>query len=183
MATTSLVTNLDTYKQYLQTIGDYPSYQLEKAFACGLPAVWLYLKSIGLEDLYFFLLENVEKRPELFKELFYLLLFTNGDNKYFPYIPVDYLTLDIPKDVRDAQVQIQKPEFELAFVFDREQLQQTLQLVAKQNKMVRIGDRRKAIGIMYSNNVYHVYHTGNPRALEFNNIDGCVDLIMRVMQA
>jgi hypothetical protein len=176
------VTKLDTYKQYLHEIGSVPSYQLDTSFACGLPEVWLYMKSIGLEDIFFELLEKAKTRPQVFKELFYLLMLTNGENKFFPHIPADFLKLDIPPAVADAQVEIRKPDFAIAYSFTRDQLLDILKLIALPNVMVRMGNERKAIGVMFKDNIYHVYHADNPRALEFKNIDGCVDSIMRVMQ-
>lgn len=182
MALTQNVTNLDTYKDYLQEIGSVPSYQLDKCFSCGLPAVWLYMKAIGLEDNFFEILSKVKNRHLLFKELFYLLILTNGTNKFFPHVPENFLNIQIPAEVLEAQVEVQKPEFEMAYAFNRDQLKQTLEQIVKPNKMVRIGDRRKAVGIMYQDDTYFVYHTDNPRPLEFKSLDGCVDVIFRAMK-
>ncbi len=181
MELTSKLTKLETYKQYMHAIGEIPSYQLDKAFACGLPAVWLYMKAIGLEEVYFDILSKIKDRNILFKELFYLLILTNGDNKYFPHVPEDFLNIQIPKEILDAQPEMHEPEFEFAFVFDRDQLKRTLEMIAKPHKMIQLGNKQRAIGIMFNDNVYHVYHADNPRALQFNHVDGCVDLIMRVM--
>ncbi len=56
MAFTEQITTSDPYKKYMAEIGVQPSKKLDRVFACGLPAVWMYLKSIGLEELYFDLL-------------------------------------------------------------------------------------------------------------------------------
>lgn len=181
MALTQTLTKLSTYKEYLHEIGSIPSYQLDKCFSCGLPAVWLYMKSIGLEDVFFDILSKIKNRHLLFKELFYLLILTNGANKFFPHVPENFLNIEIPPEVLDAQLEVQKPEFEMAYAFDREQLKYTLEQVVKPNKMVRIGDRRKSVGIMYKDGAYFVYHTDNQLPLEYKSLDGCVDLILRAM--
>lgn len=181
VTTPTEVTKLETYTKYMKEIGAVPSYKIEKCFSCGLPAVWLYLKAIGLEETYFDILSKLKNRHMLFKELFYLLLLTNGANKFFPHIPENLLNLEIPKEVKDAQVQILKPEFEMAYAFNKEQLKETLELIAKPGKMIRLGNKKKAIGLMYQDNVYHIYHAGNPHALQFKSLDGCVDLIMRAV--
>ncbi|HSX20209.1 MAG TPA: hypothetical protein VLG38_03680 [Gammaproteobacteria bacterium] len=181
MAFSNQVTTLQTYKQYLREIGIVPSAKLESCFACGLPAVWLYLKAIGLEDLYFDMLAGLKKRTALFKELIYLLIFTNGHNTFFPHIPKGFLTNKVPPAVAAAQVQLAKPSFEMAYEFSRDQLTQVLSAVTQPNYMVRIGNQRKAIGIMCKDDTYHVYHANNPRALQFNDIEECVNVIMRVM--
>lgn len=182
MISTNQVTKLSTYKEYLSEIGVVPTYQLEKAFDCGLPAVWLYLKAIGLEDLYFELLEKISTRPALFKELFYLLILTNGQNKFFPHVAKDFLDIQIPRQIAAAQIELQKPDFAVVYSFTAEQLLETLQNIAKPNVMIRIGNERNAIGLMFNEDVYHVYHANNPRVLEFKTLDRCVDLIMRVIK-
>lgn len=181
MPLTNPITSRPTYIEYLTEIGEKPTNKLERSFACGLPAVWLYLKSIGLEDLFFDLLAQSKKRPEAYKELFYLMILTNGQNQFFPNIPKDFLKDMIPADVKAAQVEIDKPDFEMTFSFTAAQLKETLEAVAKPNVMVRLGNQRKTIGIMFSDNMYHVYHADNPNALQFKTIDRCVDLIMRVI--
>lgn len=181
MAFSDPITKEDTYKQYLATIGEKPSRRLKQVFDCGLPAVWLYLKAIGLENLYFDLLKRVKTRYLLFKELFYLLLLANGKSSFFPTIARGFLKFKVPTLVAAAQVQVTKPIFRMAYGFTREQLKEVLNAIAKPHYMIRLGNKTKAIGIMYSDNAYHVYHTANPSAVEFKNVDGCVDLIMRVM--
>lgn len=181
MALTNPVTSQETYNQYLKEIGALPTKKLERCFACGLPAVWLYLKALGLEELFFDLLVKCKTRRELYKELFYLLILTNGQNKFFPHIPEEFLNIQIPEEVADAQIELDEPIFQIAYSFTKEQLARTLEQIAKPNVMIRLGNQRKAIGLMYTDGVYHVYHADNPRALEFNNIDGCVSLIMRVI--
>ena len=69
----------------------------------------------------------------------------------------------------------------MAYSFSREQLIETLELIAKPNAMIRIGNQRRAISIMYSDNAYHVYHADNPRPLEFKSVDKCADLIIRTL--
>lgn len=181
--TPTAITQLETYQKYLQEIGKVPSYELSQYFACGLPSVWMYLKSLGLEDTYFELIGNLKNRHLLFKEVFYLLLLTNGTNKFFPHVPQDFLIVDMPKDIKAAQIEISKPEFELAFAFTKDQLKETLELLAKPGKMIRIGNKNKAIGVMYNDDVYDVYHVDNPHALQFKSLDGCVDTILRSLGA
>lgn len=180
--TPTVVTKLDTYDKYMREIGAISSYDLDKCFSCGLPSVWLYLKSIGLEELYFEILGKLKNRHLLFKELFYLLLLTNGTNKFFPHLPESFLKLQIPAEVKAAQLEVSEPEFEMAYSFTREQLKETLELIAKPGKMIRLGNKRKAVGVMYHDNVYDVYHADNAHALQFKSIDGCVDLIMRAIK-
>jgi hypothetical protein len=181
MPITNAVTDQKTYQQYLHEIGVMPTKQLERSFACGLPAVWLYLKAIGLEELFFDLIAKSKTRPELYKELLYLLMLTNGHNKFFPHPPEDLLKLEIPREVKAAQVEIDKPVFEMAYSFSRDQLIKTLSLIAQPNAMIRVGTQRKSIGIMFNDDVYHVYHSDNPHALEFKSVEKCADLIMRVL--
>lgn len=181
-ATPTEVTKLDSYDKYMREIGAISSYDLDKCFSCGLPSVWMYLKSIGLEDTYFEILSKLKNRHLLFKELFYLLFLTNGANKFFPHLPENFLHLDIPKEVKAAQLEVPDAEFEMAYSFTREQLKETLELIAKPGKMIRLGNKRKAVGVMYHDNVYDVYHVDNPHALQFKSIDGCVDLIMRAFK-
>lgn len=176
------ITDLGSYKNYLHGIGKVPTAQLERCIACGLPAVWLYMKAIGLEPVFFDLLNKVKTRDVLFKELFYLLIFTNSHNKFFPHVPETFLKLSVPAEVAAAQIQIDKPVFEIAYNFTRDQLIATLEQIAKPNVMIRLGTQRKAIGIMYNNNAYNVYHSDNPSPLEYRSVAGCVDLIMRVIQ-
>lgn len=183
MAFTEQITTTEAYKKYMEEIGVQPSKKLDRVFACGLPAVWMYLKSIGLEELYFDLLKRTKHQYILFKDLFYLTLLANGKSTFFPEIGKGFLKFRIPPLVAAAQVEVSEPVFRMAFGFTREQLIEVLSAITKPHYMIRIGNQRKAIGIMYSDNAYHVYHTDNPRALEFKNIDGCVDLIMRVMNA
>ncbi len=175
------ITKLETYKKYLHLIGAVPTYQLEKSIACGLPTVWLYMKSLGLEEAFFDILNKIKTRALLFKELFYLLILTNGQNKYFPHIAKDFLKIELPKDIQAAQINIDKPNFELAYSFTKQQLQETITAIAKPNVMIRLGNEHKAVGIMYSNDMYHVYHIDNPAVLQFKTLDKCVELIMRVM--
>lgn len=181
MPLTNAVTEQKTYQQYMQEIGVAPSKQLERSFACGLPAVWLYLKAIGLEELFFELITKSKTRPETYKELLYLLMLSNCHNKFFPHPPVGILKLEVPQDVKAAQVEIDKPVFEMAYSFSRDQLIETLSLIAQPDAMIRIGTQRKAIGIMFKDNAYHVYHSDNPHALEFKSVEKCADLIMRVL--
>lgn len=181
MPLTNPVISQDSYYKYLDTIGVKPSKKLERCFSCGLPAVWLYLKAIGLEDVYFDLLKRIKNRSLLYKELFYLMILTNGHNKFFPHLPKEILKYKVPHDVAAAQVPITKPLFELTYSFTKEQLREVLLAIAKPNLMVRLGNQRKAIGIMFKDDVYHVYHAENPNAIEFKNVDGCVNLIMRVI--
>lgn len=176
------ITKLETYKKYLQLIGVVPTYQLENSIACGLPAVWLYMKAIGLEAAFFDILKKIKTRTLLFKELFYLLILTNGSNKYFPHLARDFLKIELPADIKAAQISLEKPDFELAYSFTKKQLQETLSAIAKENIMIRLGNERKAVGIMYSDDMYHVYHVDNPAVLQFKTLDKCVELIVRVMQ-
>ncbi len=181
MAFTEQITTSDPYKKYMAEIGVQPSKKLDRVFACGLPAVWMYLKSIGLEELYFDLLKRAKTRYILFKELFYLTLLANGKSSFFPTLGKGFLKLRVPPLVAAAQVEVSEPVFRMAFGFTREQLIEVLSAITKPNYMIRIGNQTQAIGVMYSDDAYHVYHTDNPRALEFKNVEGCVDLIMRVM--
>lgn len=175
------VTKEETYKKYLAEIGEKPNKKLERIFACGLPAAWLYLKAIGLEDLYFDLLKQVKTRYMLYKDLFYLMLLANGKSEFFPSISNSFLKLKVPPLVQAAQVQVSEPVFRMAYGFTRDQLIEVLGAIAKPGYMIRLGNQRRAIGIMFENNAYHVYHADNPRALEFKDVEGCVDLIMRVI--
>lgn len=181
MAFLESITNQESYRQYLREAGIAPSKTLERCFACGLPAVWLYNKAIGLEDLYFELIKKAKDRAILYKEIFYLLTFTNSHNKFFPSLPKGLLKLKIPPLIAAAQVEIAKPAFEMTFDFTKEQLKETLRLLTKPNVMIHLGNQRKAIGMMYADNAYHIYHSDNPHALEFKDIEGCVQLIMRVI--
>lgn len=181
MAFAEPITKTDSYKKYLQEIGVKPNKKLENIFSSGLPAVWLYLKAIGLEELYFDLLKRIENNYQYFKEIFYLLLLANGKSPFFPTIGKNFLKFKIPPEVAAAEVQLAEPAFRMAFGFTRDQLIEVLTAITKPNYMVRIGNQKLSVGIMYSNDAYHVYHTGNPSALEYNNIDSCVDVIMRVL--
>lgn len=182
MAFSASITELDSYKEYLTAIQKVPSKQLAQAFECGLPAIWMYMKTIGLEDVFFDLLKDVKNKPELFKELFYLLMLTSDKSKFFPHVPEKLLNVEIPAKVRDAFVEINDPEFEMAHSFTRADLIETLKAVALPNKMIRLGTKMKSVGVMYSNNHYHLYHADNPHALEFKDLDRCVDLIMEIMK-
>ena len=173
------ITESHSYQQYLDDISAQNSYQLDKCFACGLPAVWLYMKAIGLEAEYFNILDRSKDRSFLFKELFYLLMLTSTDINYFPKPPNGLLNLEIAPAVLDAQVELQKPDFELAFAFTREQLAVILKQIVLANKMVRLGNKKNAVGIMFKNNKYSVYDGVNSSALEFDNLDSCLDIIMR----
>lgn len=182
MAITEDITKLTTFKAYLKQIGQIPSYHLDKCITCGLPAAWLYMRSIGLENVYFDILKKVKERSLWFKELFYLLLFTNKDNPFFPHLPDNILNLDIPPEFIDAQVEMPAPEFQLAYSFTRQQLKETLETLAQPGRMIRLGDKTKAIGMMKDDNgSFAIYHAGNSQALEYKSIDKCVDLIMRTI--
>jgi hypothetical protein len=179
MAFIETITELDSYKTYLGDIGEVPSYRLEKCFACGLPGVWLYMKSIGLEDEFFQILDRAKDKSALFKDLFYLLMHTNTNNQFFPKVPEDLLKIEIPKQVLDAQLDMPASDFQMVYSFTREELKETLLYLALPNKMIRIGNKQKSVGIMYSDKIYSVYHADNPRALEFKTIDGCIDAVLR----
>lgn len=183
MSFNQALTKSDSYKQYLRDIGTVPSYKLDICFACGLPGVWLYMKSIGLEAEYFDLVNKTKDRSILFKELFYLLIHTNKNNKFFPKVPEGLLKIEIPADVYAAQVEVPAPDFELAFSFTREQLLETLKQIALPNKMLRLGNKQKAVGVMYSDKKYCVYNSDNTHALEYKTLDNCVEAIMRTFGA
>ena len=182
MALLQPITNLETYREYTHNAGIVPTYQLKQCFACGLPGVWLYMKSIGLEDVYFNIINDAKKKSITFKELFYLLMLVNANNKFFPKIPDNLLNIEIPPDIAAAQIPVREPDFQTVFAFTREQLIETLEVLALPNKMIRLGNLRKSVGVMYSEEVYCVYHADNPSALEFKSIEGCVDAIMRAMK-
>lgn len=181
MALINPVIELPTFEGYLHKIGVIATAELELCFTCGLPAVWLYMKAIGLENVFFDILKKAENRELLFKELFYLLIFTNNNNKFFPHVLEDFLKIEIPPEIAEAQVEITSPVFEMAYIFTREELIKTLEQVVKQNVMVRLGTKSKCVAIMYDSNGYHVYHADNLNTLGYNSIEGCVDSIMRVI--
>jgi len=182
MALIEPITKLDTYKQYMDGIGKIPSYHLKQCFESGLPGAWLYMKAIGLEDVYFEVLNKAKKKSSWFKELFYLLLISNSNNKFYPKVPDDLLKIEIPPAFLDAQVPLQEPDFQMVCAFTRDQLKETIVQCALPNKMIRVGNYGKSVGVMYSDKVYCVYHADNPSALEFKSIDSCVDAVMRAMK-
>ena len=49
-------------------------------------------------------------------------------------MPENFLNIQMPAEVVDAQIEIQKPEFEMAYAFNHEQLKQTLEQIIKPNK-------------------------------------------------
>lgn len=176
------ITELDSYKSYLAAIHTVPTKQMHQALDCGLPAVWMYMKTIGLEDVFFDLIKGVKNKEDLFKELFYLLMLTSDKSKFFPHVPENLLKVEIPENVRDSFVELNDPEFELAYSFTREELIETLKAIALPNKMVRLGTRKKSVGVMFVNEHYHLYHSDNPQPLQFNDVGRCVDLIMEIMK-
>lgn len=184
MAITKQITELDTYKKYLSEVGEVPSYHLDKCFACGLPAAWLYLRAIGLEEFYFDLLTKVKDRSGWFKHLFYIVLLANKNNPFFPHIPDNILDLQIPAEVAAAQIDMPRPEFQMAYAFTPDQLKRTLETVSSPGKLINLGDKRKSIAIMCNDDgSYAVYHQDNPSALHFKTAERCVDLVMRIMYA
>jgi len=182
MALIQPITKLETYEKYMKEIGVKPTYHLKQCFDSGLPAVWLYMKSIGLEEIYFDVLNKAKKKSAWFKELFYMLHLANSNNKFYPQVPEDLLKIEIPPAILDAQIPLEEPDFQMAFSFTRDQLKETLEAVVLPEKMVRVGNYSKSVGIMYSNDVYYVYHADNPSALQFKSIDHCVDAVMRAMK-
>lgn len=176
------LTKLDTYKTYMQDIGENRSYHLENCFSSGMASVWLYMKAIGLEAEFFTLLAKAKDRPMIFKELLYLLQLSTSNSDYFPKVPKDLLKLEIPGLVADAQVEITQPDFKLVFEITRDRLSEVLRSLAVNHRMIRIGDKQRCVGIVFSNNKYCVYHSGNSTALEYDKLNDCVDAVMRVFK-
>lgn len=181
MALRNPITKLETFKTYMQDVGLTPTYRISKAFTCGLPGVWLYMKSLGLEDKYFDLLAKAKKQSVYFKELFYLLILTNKNNNFFPKVDDDLLNIQIPDRILDAQIELAQPEFEMAYDFTAAELKETLAQICVPNKMIRLGNKTNAVGIMLCDGNYCVYHADNTETLEYKDLNKCVDAVLRVM--
>ncbi len=180
MSSANQITNSGAYQRCLDAMGITPSRMLDNCLESGLPAVWLYMKAIGLQAEYFLLLNTVKDRSFRFKELLYLLLLTSSQGKFFPKVPSDLLKIKITPDVLAAQVEIAKPDFELCYTFSADQLKTTLEELATPGRMIQIGNKQCSIGLMYKDNIYSTYHTGNDNVTEYNSIEKCVAAIERL---
>ncbi len=174
-----LITKSDSFITYAKDAGINLGVSMHNCFSAGLASVWLYMKAIGLESEFFTLLKRSEKRPAIYKELLYLLYMTNSNSDYFPHIPENILKLEIPGLVVDAQVEIAKPDFQLVMLVSRENLLDALRGLAIKNRMIRIGNKKLAVGVMFQSGSYCVYHAGNSTALEFKNITDCAEAIAK----
>lgn len=184
MTVTPDIINKETLKAYLARIKVTFNYNLYKSIICGLPAVWLYLRSIGQENLHFDILNRTKTDAAWFRELFYLLTFANKHNNFLPRLPENLLKLEIKPEILAAQLPMPAPEFQLAFAFTEAQLKQTLAQVTQIGKLVRVGSKLHAAAIMRNpDGSFAVYHAGNPTSLEFNTLDKCVDLLKRLINA
>jgi hypothetical protein len=178
------VTKLDTYYEYLSAIDTVPSYQIDKCFACGLPAVALYMKAIGLEAEYFDIINKLKNKSILFRDLFYLLILTNSNNKFFTKVPEGLLEIKIPQEILDAQLEVTQPDFQMAFTFNAEQLKEILQLItATPDQMIRVGTKQKAVGLMFSDNKFYMYHSERSEPLVYTTLAGCIDQLLRTLGA
>lgn len=184
MSSASRLVTLDTCRKYLQLVGLKPSPKLLRCFACGLPKIWLYLKAVGLEDLYFKLLAELKTTPHMYKHVFYFLKLSNGQNKFFP-MPQDFLQIEIPPVLAAAVVQVAKPAFEMTYNFNAAQLAEVLSAVVQPNYMVRVGNQRQAIGIMFKEEegVYYAYSINQVVPEKFNDLGACVDFVMQNIKA
>lgn len=176
------ITELDSYRTYLQDVGANSGRHLDNCFASGTISVWLYMKAIGLETEFFELIKKAKDYTSVIKELMYLLQLTNSNTSYFPQIPKDLLRLEIPGLVADAQIEITQPDFKLAFVLDDKRILEVLKGLAVKNRMIRLGDKTHAIGIMFAKDKYCIYHSGNSEALEYSNINDCVAAALRALK-
>lgn len=166
---------------YLKLIGKKTDYHIEKCFSCGMPRVWMYYRSLGLEDKFFDLLQAAqEPGSTYYRDLIYGLILTQENSKFFAKVPADYLELNLPKDIAAAIVQLQAPDFQIAYSFTGDQLKDTLQKISQHGKMISLGNKQNSIGLMIdADDKYLVYRVGNTQPLTFTNASACVDYIMQ----
>lgn len=174
------ITQEQSFTTYATDAGFNPSYKINKAIDCGLAGIWLYLKSIGLEETYFEILNKSKTKSIFFKDIFYLLMLTNTNNNFFSKIPSNILDTQIPTDFAQALINVAPAEFAIAYAFTTEELTELLKEICLPNKMVRLGNMQTSLGIMQgTDKKYYIYHPNNSEALCFTNIKDCVNKILR----
>lgn len=163
---------LSKLKTHLAATGRLYSYQLGKSFSCGLPCVWLYMKAMDQEHVFFEMLESLANDSNeinwLFEEMFSLLILTHGDSHIFPKLPVTLISTQTPKDIADAEIEIVSNNFELAYTFNKDQLATTLEnFKSHKGTMLRIGNKQESIGVMIGSLIIYSARYAGP--IEFTD--------------
>jgi hypothetical protein len=162
---------IELKKQKNPEVGD-PTFTLVNGLCAGLVAYWLYCKRVGNEKLFLEKLEyalnwDAEKfsqqwadtDPKL-EEFINVIAFLNFDYVLRDGVRQDNLGKSLQLILSEFFPQVTEPEFRITCAFNKQSLAQLIKDTVHHNKMVRVGNGRHAVGLMYSDGLYHFLDGG-----------------------